>query len=178
MICHFLCFIIYCLTFKHMFTKASTSTMSYFSWRISGIQCKVYTVTSAWLQNIYQNRASPCLSWGETTVLCLLIPDLTAIYRDWNVISHWNEENFAHWFKLYRDLIPGDLLARHLQQSYCKTYFINDDDTKRLEIHEGGIRRTGPNAHWSQWKDEVSSGSYPAYKAPSSLELAKFYTKD
>lgn len=108
MICHFLCFIIYHLTFKHMFTKASTGTMSYFSWRISGIKRKVYTITSAWLQNI--SKQSESLSvLGGTTVLCLLIPDLTVIYRDWNLISHWNEK-FPHCFKPYQDLIPGDYL--------------------------------------------------------------------
>lgn len=112
---------------------------------------------------------------GGKMVLWLVSPDLTVIYRDWNFISHWKEEKFAHRLKLYQFQVT---IGKTVTQSYCKTYFINDNNTKMLEIHEGGIRRTGPNSRWSQWKDEVSSGSYLAYKAPSSLELAKFYTKD
>lgn len=157
-----------------MFTDASARTMSYFSWRISGIQCKVYTVTSAWLQNISKQSKS-LSSWGEkwsSGLSAQIWQSFTGTETSSptetrrNLPTDWNCIN------------SGWLLARHLPQSYCKTYFINDNDTKTLEIHEGGIRRTGPNAHWSQWKDEVSSGSYLAYKAPSSLELAKFYTKD
>lgn len=157
-----------------MFTDASTRTMSYFSWRISGIQCKVYTVTSAWLQNISKQSKS-LSSWEKKWSSGLSAQIWQSFTGDWNFISHWNKEKFAHRLKLYQFQVT---IGKTVTQSYCKTYFINDNDTKMLEIHEGGIRRTGPNSHWSQWKDEVSSGSYLAYKAPSSLELAKFYTKD
>lgn len=64
MVCHFLCFVIHHLTWKGTFTESSTSAMPYFSWGASGVQCKVYTLTSAWLQNVWKQGESLSV-WGE-----------------------------------------------------------------------------------------------------------------